>query len=116
MRAFCKTILFLLIGIHCAFAQDSVVLLSAKMFENNQQIFLSEKDGWLFRQGNDFSWANKEINTAGWRNLNPIELSAKYADKSGKVECWFRLKFKLDPDFGNTPLSFHRGCWAATEL
>src|SRR5258708_25670045 len=101
MKSFCKTILFLFIGIHYAFAQDSIVLLSAKMFDKDEQIVLSGKDGWLFKQGNDFSWANKNINASGWRKLKPTELSAKYADKIGKVECWFRFKFKLDPDFSN---------------
>ncbi len=116
MKSFGKTILFLFLGIHYGFAQDSAVLLSAKMFKVDQKIVLCQMDGWLFREGNDFSWANKDINTAGWRKLKPTELSAKYADKTGKVECWFRFKFKLDHDFDNMPLSFHRGSWAATEL
>jgi signal transduction histidine kinase len=116
MKSFIQTFLFLLIGIHTCLCQDSAVLLSAKMFDNYQVTPLSPSNGWLFKQGNDPSWAKKDINTADWKKLNPMGLSAKYADKTGRVEGWFRLKFKLDNDFNNIPLAFGRGGWAATDI
>ena len=68
------------------------------------------------RTGNDISWANKNLNTDGWKKLNPSELSKNIADKNGKVEGWFRFKFKLDTGFVNFPLGIKRGCWAATDI
>src|SRR5262249_30186769 len=66
--------------------------------------------------GNDISWTNNDVNTTGWIRLNPTQLSAKYADKTGKVEGWFSLRIKLDTDFQNVPIGIRRGSWAATDI
>jgi signal transduction histidine kinase len=116
MKSFIQTFLFLLIGIHSCLCQDSAVVLSAKILNNYQAITLSPGNGWLFKQGNDPSWDKKDINTTNWKKLNPMGLSAKYADKAGRVEGWFRFKFKLDNEFNNIPLAFRRGGWAATDI
>jgi hypothetical protein len=47
------------------------------MFGKDQIIPLSPIDGWLFRKGNDTSWAAKQLNTSDWIKLKPTELSAK---------------------------------------
>jgi sensor histidine kinase YesM len=117
MRPFVYTILFyFFVGIHSGWAQDSVTLISAKMFDREDKIGLSVMKGWLFREGNDSSWANKEINTSGWRELNPTKLSAKLSDRTGRVEGWFRFKFRLDNDLAGVPLGVGRGNWAATDV
>ena len=62
------------------------------MFDTNvDQFYLTRTDGWIFKQGNDTAWAKKDIDITGWKKLKPTELSAKYADKNGKAECWFRI-------------------------
>ena len=105
------------VGIHFCKAQDTTVLLSPGMFDTTSRlVFLSKMNGWLFRPGNDTAWAKKDLDPAGWKRLKPAELSAKYADKSGRVECWFRIKIKLDAAFANTPIGFRNGTWAATDL
>jgi signal transduction histidine kinase len=86
------------------------------MFGKDQIIPLSPIDGWLFRKGNDTSWAAKQLNTSDWIKLKPTELSAKNADESGKAEGWFRFKFRLDSNFANMPIGFRRGGWAATDI
>ena len=92
-------------------------MFSAKMFPRNRPlIILSGVDGWIFKPGNDSSWANVQANTSDWRILKPTELTAKDADKTGKVEGWFRLKLKLDKDFGNIQFGLNRGGWAATDI
>ena len=116
MRFFINTFLFLILGIHHCLCQDSVAVLSAKMFAEDQLIPLSPMDGWLFKKGNDTSWAKKVLNTSDWIKLKPTELSAKYADETGKAEGWFRLSFRMDNDFANMPAGFRRGCWAATDI
>jgi sensor histidine kinase YesM len=116
MKPFIQTILFFFIGIQYGLTQDSSILITAKMFDGEQKIALSAMNGWLFKEGNDSVWANRELNTGGWRELKPAELSAKFADKTGRVEGWFRFKFRLDNDFMNIPLFIGRGGWAATDV
>jgi two-component system NtrC family sensor kinase len=63
----------------------------------NGLVSLTRFDGfWFFKEGNDTSWARKDINMTGWKASRPAELSAKYADKNGRVEGWFRAKIRLD--------------------
>jgi sensor histidine kinase YesM len=116
MKPVIQLILFFSIGVHYGFSQDSSILISAKMFDSEQKIALSAIDGWIFREGYDSLWTNKEMNTYGWRKLKPTELSTKLADKTGRVEGLFRLKFRLDNDLLNIPLSIGRGGWAATNI
>src|SRR5436190_1346224 len=116
MKSFIKTFLFLFLGIRFAHAQDTLVILSTKMFNVHQLIKISPMKGWLFKSGNDLSWANKDIDVRTWQRMNPMELSARFADKVGKVEGWFRLKFQLDSSFRGIPVGVRRGAWAATDV
>ncbi len=89
-------LLLLLLGVNC-YAQDKPVVIYPKMFTLPfQTVPLSKLDGWYFRVGNDTTWAKKDVDITGWQKLSPASLSAKYADKSGRVEGWFRIKIKLD--------------------
>jgi signal transduction histidine kinase len=116
MKSFTRIILLFFCNIHYGFAQDSPVSLSAKMFSDDQLISLSDRDGWLFREGHNVSWAYENLDMASWKKFKPTDLSPKYADKTGRVEGWFRMKFKLDESFNDIPLSMERGCWAATDI
>lgn len=109
-RKLFKIILLLLFfSIPMCKAQDTSVVISKNMFDKtNQQILLSTKDGWLFKPGNDTSWAKKEIDIAGWEKLKPTQLSTKYADKNGRVECWFRMKIKIDSSFEDNHLGLEQ--------
>ena len=51
MKSVIQIFLFLFIGIHYGLSQDPVVLLSPKMFDNDQKIVLSAMDGWVFKDG-----------------------------------------------------------------
>jgi len=116
MKPFVLAVLFFFIGIHHALGQDSFVLISAKMFDPDQKIVLSAMNGWVFKKGNDTSWAEQKIKTDDWDKIKPTELSAALADSSGRVEGWLRFKIKLDYDLAGTALSIGRGGWAATDL
>ena len=117
MKSLKRILLILFIGINLCQAQDTTVMLSPVMYDvNRQDIFISTIDGWFFKEGNDLGWAKKDIDIVGWRKLKPTELSPKYADKSGRVECWFRIKIKLDTAFGDQPLGYSIITWAATDL
>ena len=112
-----KITLFLLFTTQLCPAQDSTIVLSANMLQTfSDQIALSQLNGWIFNQGNDSGAAGIHIDTTGWIHLKPAELSSKYADKTGRVEGWFRIKIKIDSSLLNRQVAFDFPSWAATEL
>ncbi len=87
------------------------------MFEKyRQEILICDLEGWLFREGNDTSWAKKEIDTKGWKKLKPTQLNAGMANEEGRVEGWFRLNIKLADSFQDSQFSFQATRWAAFDL
>jgi two-component system, NtrC family, sensor kinase len=117
MKSIKLFLLLLFLGTHFCHAQDTTLLLKPKMLnKDSMQIFISEMKGWLFKQGNDTAWAKKDIDLTGWKRLMPTELSEKMADKSGRVEGWFRLKIKLDSTLGETAFAVRISTWAASDL
>ena len=114
-KLFCS-ILFLCISNFCK-AQDSTIVLDTSMFDVNfQTIALTRFNGWIFKEGNDTGWAKDDIDTKGWIKLNPTDLTVKNADKNGRMEGWFRLKFRLDSSFRNLPIGTFSGRFAASDL
>jgi two-component system NtrC family sensor kinase len=79
-------------------------------------LMLTNLDGWVFKKGNDTNWAKKNIDVTTWQKLKPSALSEKLADKNGKLECWLRLRIKLDTSFRDTPFDLFIGVWAATDV
>ena len=100
-----------------ALAQDSATLISASDFDKaSDQVFLANMNGWLFREGNDLAWAKEDVETSGWEKIKPVQLSAMYADKNGKMEGWFRIKIRISPDLKRMPLGIKVSTWAASDL
>jgi hypothetical protein len=94
------TFLFSILMIHAAYGQDGAVILSTDMFHSHQRIFLAPLDGWIFRQGNDPSWADPELDVSDWKKMNLTALSAELEDETGKVEGWFRIRSASITPFG----------------
>ncbi len=116
MNHLIKILLFLLLPVFVS-GQDSLVVISASDFDKiSDQVYLATMNGWLFRQGNNRAWADEHIETSGWQNLKPVELSAKYANKNGRVEGWFRIRIKISSALGDKPLGIKMSTWAATDL
>ena len=114
MRSFIRIALLLLLP--CSgIAQDTVITISPNAMKSNF-IALGNIDGWIFRKGNDISWAAKEIDTAGWQKMKPSQLSGKLVDKNGKLEGWLRIKIKLDPAFSDTLFDLYMNAWAASDV
>ena len=114
MRLYIKILLLLLLP--CSgIAQDTTVTISPAM-ATSHSIALGNTDGWLFKQGNDIAWAQKDISTAGWKEIKPSELSGKFADKNGRLEGWLRIKIKLGATFRDTILGLYMNSWAASEV
>ena len=104
-------LLFPLIG----WSQDTVVNITPEKFSKEIDAFnIDAAEGWVFHKGNDSSWSKKDIDTKGWEKLKPTDLSAKYADKNGRVEGWFRIKVTFDSSLLDKVLYVDFGQWAAT--
>ncbi len=98
-------------------AQDSTILISPGMLsKTSHSIILSNLNGWFFKKGNDTAWAEKSIDIKGWKKLMPARLSANLADKNGRLECWFRIKIKIDPSYKNELFGLKAGTWAASDF
>ena len=109
-------LLLLFLAVNC-YAQNKPVVIYPKMFVPPiQGVPLSKLDGWYFRVGNDTTWAKKDVDITGWQKLSPASLSAKYANKSGRVEGWFRIKIKLDNTVKVKGLSIHYGSYAPADI
>jgi len=65
MIRFLALCFFLLCSAHSGFAQDDAIMLSVDDFQTHQRLFLSQQEGWLFRQGNNITWSKKAIDTSG---------------------------------------------------
>jgi len=110
------SIFSLLLLSYCS-AQDSTVVLSASMFDKYFQVIpLTAKGGWIFKEGNDTTWARKDISTKDWKKFNPTQLTIENVDKNGKAEGWFRIRLRLDSSFQDLPVGIQMGRWAATDV
>jgi two-component system NtrC family sensor kinase len=114
MKAFFKIVLLLLLPV-VGMAQDAVNI-TPTLFNENGQYYIGTANGWLYKQGNDTAWARKDIDASGWGKLAPVSISAKYADKNGRVEGWFRIKIKIDNTFTDGSLGIKSSSWAATDI
>ena len=99
-----------------AFSQDTAVVLSHDMFDENQVIFLGSLEGWVFKHGSDPAWANPDLDTSEWEALRPSELTVDHTGESGVLEGWFRLRFRVDSTFAGMPLGWRSGTFGAMEM
>lgn len=97
-------VVFLLSAFFYGKAQDTTIVLSSSMFNSEGKIQLGEIEHWLYKQGNDPSWADPGISVKNWHHLNPADITKKNADQNGRLEGWFRMKIKLDSSFNQTSL------------
>jgi len=114
MKLLSKIVLLLLLPFSLV-AQDTTITISPQTMKSNYTS-LGDIDGWLFRKGNDISWARKEIDDEGWQKMKPSQLSGKLAEKNGKLEGWLRIKIKLDPAFSDTTFDLYMNAWAASDI
>ena len=114
LRAFIKISLLLLLPFW-GIGQDTTVTISPGMLTPDY-LSLGNIDGWIFRQGNDTAWAEKDINIEGWKKMKPSEFSDKLADKHGRLEGWLRIKLRLDTAFKDTTLGLYMKTWTASEV
>ena len=107
---------YLVLSSMSGYTQDSVLVLSKKMFDDQDKIMLADTGRWIFKKGNDPSWADPNLNTTGWDTLKPTGLKAAMADKNGRLEGWFRLRIVLDSSFKDLDIGILQKVWAATDI
>jgi two-component system, NtrC family, sensor kinase len=105
MRSFLSGLLFFVV-INYSQAQDSAVTIVPAMFTATNEILIGTMDGWRFRKTNDSTWIK----------LKPTELSAKLADRNGRMQGWLTFTFRLNKDFVDIPLYLRYKGWAAADL
>ncbi len=110
------TVVFILNTLFYGKAQDTTIVLSTPMFNKEGRINLGEIEHWLYKQGNDPSWAQPDISVKNWQHLNPGEITKKQADKNGRIEGWFRMKLKLDSSFSQVSLFMIQRNYLATDI
>ncbi|MDP1812240.1 MAG: ATP-binding protein [Sediminibacterium sp.] len=110
------TVVFILNTLFYGTAQDTTIVLSTSMFNKEGKIYLGEIEHWLYKQGNDPSWANPGIAVNNWQHLNPAEITKKQADQNGRLEGWFRMKIKLDSSFSQTALFIRQRGFLASDI
>jgi two-component system NtrC family sensor kinase len=114
MKKFLMMVLLLLPG--AVMAQDTASTVSPSMFNQYRLYHISTAKGWLFKQGNDTTWAKKDVDVRGWQKLAPASIDAKYADKNGRAEGWFRLKIKIDNRLTDKSFGVKSAVWAAEDI
>ncbi len=113
-----KTLLFFFfIGLSCkVYSQKNTLTISKNNFDESGVFLISQSDKWLFKKGHNTHWNKHSISTSDWQRLRPADISQKLADKNGRVEGWFRLKFRLDSTMVGVPLWLNKHTWAAAEI
>lgn len=109
-------LIFFVLATDLCEAQQPVVLDTSMFDKIYQYIDLSLLDGWIFHEGNNLKWSAKDMDNTGWKKFSPNALSVKDADKSGRAEGWFRLRFKLDSSFSNIPFTMQLDKWMAKDV
>ncbi len=117
MKVFSAVISILFFGVNLCRAQDTVVTLSPQFVIQTVGTDRHRRHGRMgFQTGNDSTWKANNIKGEGWEKLRPDQLSAKYADKDGRVEGWFRIKIKLDSSFTSHLVGLKMISWAASDI
>ena len=109
-------ILIFLIYSSSSIAQDSTLVISHDMFNENGEISLATKGAWLFKAGRDSTYT--KANAKEWIELKPAAITEKLADENGKFEGWFRIKIKLNETFKDSlvGLNFSHKSWTPMDL
>ncbi len=116
MKRICIFLVISLLYMDHANGQDSIVTLSIKNLSAAGGLNIYEQGAWFYHSGNDSNWAKNEIVQKDWKALIPYYLDASYADKNGRLEGWFRFKFKMDSSIMNLPFRLWYRSMAAADV
>ncbi|WP_425391639.1 ATP-binding protein [Ekhidna sp.] len=94
MRTLITTIclFFPLMAVYC---QEKVLYLTLEDFNEEGQLAISNNDYWMFFSGNDTTQSSFEINSKGWQQVNPSQITKSLANQNNRIEGWFRIRVRL---------------------
>ncbi|WP_206081977.1 ATP-binding protein [Maribellus sediminis] len=93
-----------------------LLTLSDSLINTEHTLYLSSINMWLYREGNDSTWAAKEVDTSGWKKLKPSDIRESFADENGRFEGWFRAKIRVDSSLFYVPLNLYYHGWQAADI
>ncbi len=97
------------------FSQETLILSKSK-FDSTGLFELAKAKEWLFHSGNDAGWVASKLNTTTWQRFRPVDISPELADKNGRFEGWFSIKFRLDSTMMKNSVELRKRSWAAAEI
>ncbi len=75
------------------------------------------KAGWVYRAGDDASWAAKDYDDGAWEKLSNTQFNDERLPRSGWTgAAWFRLHLTIDEQLAHEPVALRVGHWGASEL
>ncbi|WP_232304832.1 sensor histidine kinase [Maribacter thermophilus] len=77
---------------------------------------LRNREGWIFKSGNEKDSSPINIDLAGWERFSPSQITNDMADSAGKFEGWFRLQFTIDSAIAKLPLYLDKEDHAAEDI
>ncbi|WP_290841563.1 ATP-binding protein [Flavobacterium sp.] len=113
MRAFVLRLLFSIVAAK-AVAQD-VETLSQSGIDPDWGMLNFRTSEWLFKKGNDKTWAKPDFDTRNWQKIY-LDSLYEYADADGKLEGWLRLKIKIHRNLKDMPLRIYSWAWGASDV
>jgi signal transduction histidine kinase len=115
MKKLCLYILHLFFGIFL-WAQESTFIIDTTFFNDRTEKWIAREGRWYFKDGNDISWANPDLDMSEWDTLRPTQITTEMADEKGRFEGWFRLKIKVDSLYNDGEIGLIQRVWAATDV
>ena len=78
------------------YASQEVLTISTEDFIEGRVCPLHRLAGWAYSAEYVEGWYRLELDTRDWETLSPSRLSFDRANDQGRVQGWFRLKFRVD--------------------
>lgn len=78
--------------------KDTVFQLTAEQVNENGYLDFPPVTEWKFKKGHDPKWADPNLNEAGWKRMDSLEIASLTYDENDRFEGWFRFRFRFEPN------------------
>ena len=94
--------------------EDAVVNIKPEYIKQNNSIRIN--NGWKYHKGDNYAWAEKDINDNDWDVAYTLMYKGDYPETGWDGLGWFRLHVDIDSSLLNKPLSFAIAQAGASEV